>query len=87
MANENRKIMYSFCPGVLIVMMTFSFCACFVPFQSVKTTLEEAAKQALSLNGFVYDDRTGLYYDWTTGFYYDSVRQLSEEINTFMFVC
>ncbi|XP_031550619.1 angiogenic factor with G patch and FHA domains 1-like [Actinia tenebrosa] len=39
--------------------------------KDIKAVLEEAATQAMSKSGFVYDDRTGLYYDWNCGLYYD----------------
>lgn len=39
--------------------------------KDLRTSLEEAATDAMSQSGFVYDDRTGLYYDWNTGYYYD----------------
>lgn len=41
--------------------------------QDLKESLEQAAADAMSLGGFVYDERTGLYYDWNTGYYYDPV--------------
>ena len=48
-------------------------CDGIVYLKDLRASLEEAAADAMSQSGFVYDDRTGLYYDWNTGYYYDPV--------------
>lgn len=50
--------------------------------KDLKESLEQAAADAMSLGGFVYDERTGLYYDWNTGYYYDPNSRLYYENTT-----
>ncbi|KAL9986844.1 hypothetical protein ACROYT_G001050 [Oculina patagonica] len=50
--------------------------------QDLRTSLEEAASDAMNQSGFVYDERTGLYYDWNTGYYYDPNSHLYYENTT-----
>ena len=37
----------------------------------------------MTMNGFVFDEASGMYYDHKSGYYYDAVRQCS----TFVFRC
>lgn len=50
--------------------------------KDLRASLEEAAADAMSRSGFVYDHRTGLYYDWNTGYYYDPRSRLYYENTT-----
>lgn len=50
--------------------------------KDLKESLEQAAADAMTLSGFVYDNRTGLYYDWNTGYYYDPNSRLYYENTT-----
>lgn len=50
--------------------------------KDLRTSLQEAATDAMSQSGFVYDERTGLYYDWNTGYYYDPNSRLYYENTT-----
>lgn len=50
--------------------------------KDLRASLEEAAADAMSQSGFVYDPRTGLYYDWNSGYYYDPSSRLYYENTT-----
>ena len=55
----------------------FTVCAVrlrdFLLLQDIATSIREAAQQATTSHGFVFDETTGLYYDYNTGYYYDPV--------------